>query len=258
MKAAADILIVEDEGLVALDMQASLERLGYRVVAIADTAADAVRLTREQRPALVLMDIRIQGAVDGIDAAREIGVRFGAPVIFVTGNADEATLGRATAAEPFGYIVKPIDQRELKAVIETALQRHRAESRLRNLERWLVTVLRSISDAVAIIDREGRVSFLNGAAETLTGWSMGEALGRSHLEVLRRADLGPGAQAAMLQDVLRGLNVAAAGPGAVLLRRDGSPIAVRGSLSPVVDETEVTGAVLVLRSAPDVGPPPAA
>lgn len=243
-----DIVIVEDEGLFALDLQMSLERLGYRVVGIADVASDAVSLVRQHRPALVLMDIRIRGEVDGVDAAREIYLRFETPVIFVTGNADDLTLNRATASEPFGYIMKPVDQRELKAVIETALHRHGAERRLRCLERWLTTTLDSISDAVVVVDRNGFVAYLNRSAEALTGWQAGEALGRAQLEVLRRVDLPEAAQSALMHQVVEQSRVIVLEPGAALRRRDGVAALVQGTISPIVDEGEITGAVVVLRS----------
>lgn len=246
--ATAELLIVEDEGLFALDLQQHLERLGYRVVGVTDSAAEAVGLVRRLRPALVLMDLRIRGAVDGVDAAREIYLRFETPVIFVSGNADEPTLNRATGAEPFGYLVKPVDLRELKAVIETALHRHQAERRVKRLERGLMTTLESISDAVAVVDLEGRVVFLNRAAEKLTGWSAAEALGRSQREVLTRADLAEDAQAELARKVIEQAKVVALGSGAALTRRNGERVAVQGKMSPIVDEAEVTGAVIVVRS----------
>lgn len=244
------VLIVEDEGLVGLDLRLRVEALGYRVVGLADTAAEAVELARAHRPSVVLMDIRLRGEADGVDAAAEISTRFSAPVVFVTGNTDEATLRRATNAEPYGYLVKPVDDRELEATLKTALRRHRAEASLRQLERWLTTTLHSITDAVLVTDLAGKVCFLNHAAEALTGWRLGEALGRFHLDVVPRADQPPHAQAQALARIMTSQVPMPLEEGAVLRRHDGALVPVRGTWTAALDEGEITGAVLVLRAAP--------
>lgn len=248
MTTPVDILIVEDEAIVALDLEGMLTRLGYRVVGVADTAGAAVSLTREKRPGLVLMDIRLRGATDGIDAAREIGVRFETPVVFVSGSSDEATVARASAAKPFGFIVKPVDQRELGAVIETALMRHGVWRGLLGGKHLLLMTLESLPEGVVVLDREAKVAFVNHAAQVLLGCLAVEAIGCPHGEIVRRLDAGrdafPGQVAAAL----------AGGPvlritGAVLARRDGLRATVHGSLAPIVDEGVVMGAVLLLRAA---------
>ena len=101
------ILIVEDEGIIALDLKKKLESLGYSVCAIADNAADALHHAEHLRPALVLMDITIRGDRDGIEVAEEIRRWFHLPVMFLTSHSDKDTLERARITEPFGYIVKP-------------------------------------------------------------------------------------------------------------------------------------------------------
>jgi signal transduction histidine kinase len=121
------ILLVEDEGLTALDTREQLESLGYTVVGSAFSGSDAVALAAELRPDLVLMDIRLRGGSDGVESAKEIRSRFVVPIIFATAYADDKTVQRAKVAEPFGYILKPFDSRELRTVIEVALYEHRMQ-----------------------------------------------------------------------------------------------------------------------------------
>ena len=127
----AKILIVEDESIVSLDMQHRLQRLGYVVSAVASTGEEAIGLASDMQPDLVLMDIMLQGDIDGVEAADIIRERFGLPVIFLTAYSDEGTLERAKITEPFGYIIKPFKERELYATIEVVLARHEAEVKLR-------------------------------------------------------------------------------------------------------------------------------
>ena len=141
------ILIVEDEAIVALDIQQRLVAHGYAVVGTAATGARAIELAEQHRPDLVLMDIRLQGPMDGITAAEEIRNRFHRPVVFLTAFSEEATLQRAKLVEPFGYILKPFEDRELKTIIEIALYKHQADEQIRRLNR-LYTVLSRVNQAV--------------------------------------------------------------------------------------------------------------
>lgn len=123
----ASILVVEDEPVIALDIEQRLLQLGYQVVAIADCAEDVLAIVRQSQPDLVLMDIQLQGDIDGITVATELRNRFKLAVVFLTAHADEATLDRAIAAQPYGYIVKPFQTHDLSTAIEIAISRHRAE-----------------------------------------------------------------------------------------------------------------------------------
>src|SRR4051812_27788009 len=125
------ILVVEDESIVAMDIQDGLERLGYRVVGVAATGEEAVALDEKHTPDLVVMDIRLKGPLDGIATAQRIHLRVNTPVIFLTANIDEATLARAMAADPYGYLSKPFNEADLHRTIEVALHKHRAEERHR-------------------------------------------------------------------------------------------------------------------------------
>jgi CheY-like chemotaxis protein len=152
------ILIVEDEALIALDLKERLELVGYSVPLIADTVEDAILGVERHQPSLILMDIRLRGAKDGIEAADEIRRRFHLPVMFVTSHADRETLERAKIAEPFGYIVKPFHGVNFRAQIEIALWKHQMEQKLRISEAWLSTTFRNVADALIATDHEGNVA----------------------------------------------------------------------------------------------------
>ncbi|ABA19692.1 response regulator receiver sensor signal transduction histidine kinase [Trichormus variabilis ATCC 29413] len=121
------ILIVEDEQLVADDLRETLEHLGYGVPALVASGEEAIFMAGNLRPDLVLMDIRLEGKIDGIEASFAIQSRFDLPVVYLTANADRATLERAKASHPFGYILKPFDERILATTIEIAISRHQTE-----------------------------------------------------------------------------------------------------------------------------------
>ena len=120
----AQILVVEDEAVVALDIQSKLEDLGYSVIALIRSGEEAVQCACEMRPDLILMDINLQGDMDGISAAACIQERHPTPVVYLTANGDKDTLHRATMTEPLGFIIKPIGEQVLRAAIEVALNKH--------------------------------------------------------------------------------------------------------------------------------------
>lgn len=133
------IMIVEDEPAVARDMQDCLLMGGYGVTSIVGTGEKAIQLAEEERPDLVLMDIHLRGALDGIDTADEIHSGFGIPVVFLTAHADPELLERAEKVGPFGYLVKPFEERELQATIKMALYKSKADSAIRAASRMEAT-----------------------------------------------------------------------------------------------------------------------
>lgn len=183
--ARAQILIVEDESITAKDIEARLERLGYEVPAIVHSGEEALEKALELHPDLVLMDIRLRGSLDGIEAAEQMRARCDVPVAYLTAYADDATLSRAMRTGPFGYIVKPFEERELHSTIETALERHRLEKEVTEGRRWLETILRAAGDAIIATDRDGLVRFMNPSAEAVTGWSRAQASGKELTQVLQ-------------------------------------------------------------------------
>lgn len=181
----ARILIVEDESIVAADIARRLERLGYEVPAVVHTGEQAIEVASRSHPDLVLMDVSLGGAMDGIETAQELAARFGIPVTFLTGLSDQATLERARQSSPYGYLVKPFDERELHATIQVALQRYHLEQQLEESRELLAAILSAVADGIIAADRDGLLRFMNPAAETITGWRLDEALGRPIDDVLR-------------------------------------------------------------------------
>lgn len=129
--AKAKILIVEDENLVAKDLQNGLKKLGYQVTAVASSGEKAIKEVEENRPDLILMDIMLKGSMSGIEAAKEIKERFSLPVIFLTAYADDTIINKAKVTEPYGYIIKPYKDEELKTTIEMALYKYDKDEEVR-------------------------------------------------------------------------------------------------------------------------------
>jgi PAS domain S-box-containing protein len=182
------ILVAEDELIIAKGIEKRLAALGYEVIDAVPTGEEAVIKVLETLPDLVLMDICLQGEMDGVTAAERIRAEADIPVIYLTAYADSDTLARAKITEPFGYIVKPFQDVTLKSSIEMALYKHMMESRLRRSEQWLSTILRSVGDAVIATDHTGMISFMNPVAEELTGWEMKDALNMPLSQVFRVKD----------------------------------------------------------------------
>ena len=131
MSTKAKLLIAEDEGIIAKDLSVTLKQLGYDVVGIAKSAFDAINKAHSLAPNLILMDIMLEGDVTGIDAAKEIQAELDIPIIYLTALADEETIHRAKITEPFGYLLKPFDERSLHSTIEMALYKHDINYKLR-------------------------------------------------------------------------------------------------------------------------------
>ena len=132
--AKAKILVVEDDAITARDIQDRLRDLGYDAPAIAASGEEAIKMAEEIKPDLILMDIVLKGDMDGIEAAVQIRDRFDVPVVYLTAFMDEERLERTKVTEPFGYIIKPFEDKELHPIIEMALQRHKMEKTLRESE----------------------------------------------------------------------------------------------------------------------------
>lgn len=172
------ILIVEDEGVVALDLKLNLQSLGYAVVGVVASAEKAIELAAQERPNLILMDVRLQGPMDGIEAAAAIRRLHDVPVIFLTSHSDTGTVQRAARTAAYGYLTKPYQIKELHAGIEIALTKARMERQLREADRWFAHTLQCVADGVIVTNLEGQVRFLNPAAEQLTDWTLEDAIGQ--------------------------------------------------------------------------------
>ncbi|HSF33125.1 MAG TPA: response regulator [Candidatus Tectomicrobia bacterium] len=244
------IMVVEDESIVAEDMKAMLEGFGYTVAAVAFSGEDAVRKALDIHPDLVLMDIVLKGKMSGVEAVERIRSRCDIPVVYVTAYADEKTVRRAKATEPFGYILKPFDARELQTAIEIALYKHQMEKKLQESEQRLSITLRSIGDAVIVMDTRGCITFMNPRAEALSGWKQAEALGRRVTEVLRvrHESLPAPPESPFLRALHEGVTVDLADRHLLLVAKDATERPIDDSAAPLKDDRgDVIGAVLVLR-----------
>ena len=169
------ILVVEDESIVAADIQDRLESLGYEVPDPVASGEKAVERAGLLRPDLVLMDIQLNGRMDGVEAADQIRQRFGIPVIYLTANADHPTVQRAKVTEPFGYVIKPFEESELRTSIEVALYKHKAEQTLKESEeRYRLLV--ELSPEAIIVQSDDRIVYANPSAANLFGAASAENL----------------------------------------------------------------------------------
>ena len=164
----ARILIVEDETIIAMEIASQLQSLGYEVISIVDTGEKAIQKAEEDKPDLILMDIRIKGEMDGIETAEIIRSQFGIPVVFSTAYANEERLDRAKLTQPFGYLLKPIQERDLKVTLEMALyvakvetERRKAEEALLKNQELLKTTLESTADGILVVGVKGNVLHTN-------------------------------------------------------------------------------------------------
>ena len=179
------ILVVDDEIIISKDLEATLVRFGYDVVGVACSGDEAIELSVQAEPDLVLMDIGLKGDLDGIQTAGEIRRLQGTPVVFLTGYTDETILQRAKVVEPFGYIVKPIRERELRLTIETAFQRHKMEARGLELEdRFFATSI----DMLCYLDFSGYFKRLNPAWERTLGFTVKELMSKPFVEFVHPDD----------------------------------------------------------------------
>jgi two-component system, cell cycle sensor histidine kinase and response regulator CckA len=248
MEAKRNILVVEDERIVARDIQRSLMDLGYDVPTTAASADQAILLATERCPSLVLMDIQIKGDRDGIETAKILRERFDVPIVYLTAFSDPATVGRAKETEPYGYLLKPVKANELRSVVEVAIYKHELDRRVRTRERWFSTTLHSIADAVISVDLAGNVIFMNRVAEELTGTTLQQALGRPAQDVLRILDAETRAlsEAPVLQ-ALREKKTVMLEAGQLVHAESGASRAINDSAAPVIDNGNVIGAVMVFR-----------
>jgi PAS domain S-box-containing protein len=178
------ILVVEDEPVVALDLQQEVEQLGLTVVGLAESADEALLVAEENRPDLALMDVRIVGSMDGVQTARLLREAYGIPVIFLTSYSDEQTIRRAARELPYGYLTKPFQPRELKAALEVGLHREKTETQRTREQEAVTATMAGMRDGVLLLSATREVRFMNTAAEDLTGWAIEDAKSKAVSEVL--------------------------------------------------------------------------
>jgi len=178
------ILLVENEAVSAKNLEKIIYKLGHDVVSIVTSGEDVVRYIENLHPDLILMDINLEGEIDGIEATAQVQAKIDIPVIYITAFDDESTLQRALITSPYNYLSKPVNEKTLSSAIEIAMHRHRIEKSFKEHEKWFDIIIKSIDNAVVITDYSGNVSYMNRKAEEITGWGFEDSIGIDHLSVL--------------------------------------------------------------------------
>ena len=182
------ILIVEDEPIVALDLQQEIEHFGCEVTGLAQSADEALLAVEESRPDLALMDLHIIGSMDGIQTARLLRDTYQIPSIFLTAYSDDATIARAAREMPYGYLTKPFQSRELKATLQVALHKARVDAGLRRAHGKMAATVDGMHEAVFTVSLAGDIQFMNASAERLIGHTREHAAGCHFREVVDLRD----------------------------------------------------------------------
>ena len=242
-------LIVEDEKVIAMDLHSILSSSGFSTVQIVESGKDAIEAVKNSPPDIILMDIVLDGLMDGIDAAKIILEQFDIPIIFLTAYSDEKMVQRAKQIGAYGYILKPFDERDVLTAIEMGLYKHTVETSVKEQQRWLETTLRSIGDAVIATDKKGIIKFINIIAEQLTGWKQENAIGKKLEEVLIILDEHTGKLLPNLaaKDMHDRIALNKTNP-TVLVAKNGDQTFIEGSAAPIFDRSKkITGMVFTFR-----------
>ncbi len=243
------ILVVEDEAMIGMEIRSRLSNLDFRVVAVVDSGEKAILSAEEHLPDLILMDVHIKGNIDGIETAKRIQASRDVPVIYLTAHSDIETLQRAKESGLFGYVLKPFEERDLLVAIETAVHRHSLERQLKDSERKYAATLASIGDGVVATDAQGRVTFMNAVAESLTGWQFYEAENKPIEEVfslVREQDGQPSNNP--IRRALGNREIVFLEEPTLLVSRNADMIPIDDSAAPITaDHGEIIGAVVAFR-----------
>jgi PAS domain S-box-containing protein len=233
----AGILIVEDSFIVAYHLQAMLEDEGYTVMGKCDSGESAIQFAEASRPDLVLMDITLNGTMDGVQTAGLMRTRFNVPVIYITALTDKDTINRAKITEPYGYLTKPFEDREIFTVIEMAMYKHDIELKLKQSEEKYFSTVNSISDAVITIDRDYKITYMNPSAIAITQWSLKDAIGKIIIDVLQlRNEITHEIGVNPIQCSTETGNLNSMPDGLILLNKQGTELPIgESSLSPLLD-----------------------
>lgn len=242
------ILVVEDEIIVAVNLGQKLKKLGYELVGITSSGEEAIQKAEENHPDLVLMDINIEGNLDGIETAEVLRNRFHTPVIYLTAYADENTLDRAKKTQPLGYIVKPFESDQLRSSIEVALYKNEIEQRSKQTEEKLKGALDQLGAGIVTTDENGLLLFMNPAAEKLTGCKYDEYLGKPIQEVLHFKNGNGGVTENLVEEVILS-RLPRENGNLTLISKNGTLQEVLLQSSPILGtEEKLTGTFNILRT----------
>ncbi len=256
------IMIVEDSAIVNMHISRSLKQAGYEVLASVSSGEEALTVLTTKRPELILMDIMLEGDLDGIETANAVRESYGIPVIYLSALTDRETIERAKITVPFGYIMKPFEERELHTTIEMALYKHEIDSKLRESEERYYTTVKSITDALFVVDANDCITYANAAAEQITGWAAAQIQGKHVDEVIVLEGVnyveddeheGPPVTAEAGTSISVYMKQATAFAEAELITKNGKSVSIGdGSVSPIyTNQNEVGGWVIIFRDITD-------
>jgi PAS domain S-box-containing protein len=247
LQTVPDIFIVEDETIIAIDIETRLIALGYNVIGSAKSGEEVLSFVEDKQPDLILMDINLGGKIDGVEAASIIRQKYDIPIVYLTAYADEKTIGRAKLTQPYGYIIKPFDGLAVRSTIETALYKYKTEKKIREDEKWLNIILDNISDAIISTDATGRILYMNPVAEKLTGFSKEDALCKNLNSIYNIIPADSDITALISdEELLEEIN--SSGKYSFLLSANGNKILIRDTASTIKDDNQnIIGVVIVFR-----------
>jgi DNA-binding LytR/AlgR family response regulator len=239
------ILIVENEPLIAMDVKMSLEKLGYEVIGSAATYQEALAKAYENKPDIALMDINLDGNKDGIQAAKVLKAHYDIPVVFLTSLTEVDTIKRALESEPFGYLIKPFKQDDLRSSIEIALYNHYKTANLQSNLDKITNAMNVLEMPLVILNETGMIEYINNQMERISGWRKEDKKGASINKLLTINELPAWNYIEMQDD---GLNRKVHHFDiATLVPRTGVPRPMKGQLSFFhTPETGVSGYVITL------------
>lgn len=241
------ILIVEDERMVALDIAKSLKKAGYDIIGSVSTGNSAVQKVKEFNPDLILMDIRIKGEYDGIEAAKKILTDNDIPIVYLTAYTDDNTIERAKSTAPYGYILKPFDERRLFSTIDMALYKHKLEQKVKESERWLSAILRNMGEALIAVDPEGKIIFMNTVSEQLTCFTREESLGKNINKIFHIYNSETKERIEnFLHSTIKSGGIISYKNNIVLVDKNGNRKPVIATVSPVKNEEEIITNIIIV------------
>ena len=226
------IMVVEDERIIAEDIQRSLDHIGYTVSAVVSSGDEALKKTKELKPDLILMDIRLRGEMDGIESANQIHAKYDIPVIYLTSFADEETLERAKKTEPFGYIFKPVEEKELQGAIETALYKFQMQKKLKESEERFRSLYENTTIGLYRTTPDGHIVMANPSLIKMLGFTSFEELANRNLEAIGLEARYPRSKFKKLMEEKGQVQ----GFQSAWKRKDGTPVYIKESAKALKDE----------------------
>ena len=244
---SVNVMIVEDDLISSTLLKKQCGLIGYDVVAAVSSGEEAIETAQGSAPDIVLMDINLEGEMDGIDTADYIFRNYNIPVIFITVSTDDETLNRAKKSNPYGYIIKPVDQKDLKMGIEMAILRHSLETTISENEERVSTILNSIGDAVVVVAPDDMITYMNPVAEIMAESSSSKSLGRRFGEVINiQSSTGQGLKTIKSLETDRGVS------NFYILKKKAGSIPIEFKMSPQMDiQGNFIGTVIVFRDITD-------